>query len=91
MLISDALPKPSSLGASFVRGDANDDGRIDLGDAEARRKRDSFTIPLLARHGEHVVASFVLMAMIVILIEFQRNRHSRTNTAKRLTSLYEVD
>ena len=38
--------------------------RIDLGDAEARRKRDSFTIPLLARHGEHVVASFVLMAMI---------------------------
>ena len=38
--------------------------RIDLGDSEAKRRRDSFIVPLLARHGEEVVASFILMAMV---------------------------
>ncbi|MGI9242228.1 MAG: hypothetical protein ACR2RV_15625, partial [Verrucomicrobiales bacterium] len=35
-----------------------------LGDTDAKRERDSFTVPLLGRHGEAVVPSFILMAMI---------------------------
>ncbi len=39
--------------------------RIDLGDAEAKRERDSFTVPLLARHGQRLVPSFILMTMVL--------------------------
>ena len=38
--------------------------RIDLGDSEAKQQRDSFTVPLLARHGDSVVPSFILVAIV---------------------------
>ena len=46
-----ALPEPSLTAISPNLGFT----RIDLGDAEAERGRDSFTVPLLARHELEVV------------------------------------
>jgi len=39
--------------------------RIDLGDAETEKVNDSITVPMLARHGDHIVPSFVLLAMML--------------------------
>lgn len=55
-----ALPEPALTAISPNLGFT----RIDLGDTEAKRERDSFTVPLLARHGQQIVPSFVLMAVI---------------------------
>jgi len=55
-----ALPEPALTAISPNLGFT----RIDLGDTEAKRERDSFTVPLLGRHGQQVVPSFILMAMI---------------------------
>ena len=56
-----ALPEPALMAISPMLGFT----RIDLGDSEAKRDRDSFTIPLLARHGERLVPSFILMTMVL--------------------------
>ncbi|MFT4547348.1 MAG: hypothetical protein ACI8XO_003471 [Verrucomicrobiales bacterium] len=55
-----ALPEPALTAISPSLGFT----RIDLGEAGAERKRDSFSLPLMARNGQRVVASFVLMAIV---------------------------
>lgn len=56
-----AFPEPALTAISQQLGFT----RIDLGDADAERKQDSLTVPMLARFGDRVVPSFILLAMVL--------------------------